>query len=73
MASNPKLSDAVEEWNGSVWIKDKWTDEEKAQALNILSSTEAHSAAPTQDQIEKQQQAFDQFRRNAGTNWNVFY
>jgi SAM-dependent methyltransferase len=61
------------EWNGSVWIKDNWTDEEKTQALSILSSAEAKSAVTTQEQIEKQQQAFDQFRRNAGTNWNVFY
>lgn len=60
-----------QQWNGNIWIHDNWTDEEKAQALNRLSSNDQTTA--THEQLEMQQRAFNQFRRNAGTNWNVFY
>jgi SAM-dependent methyltransferase len=62
-------------WNGDVWINDNWTDEEKAQTLRQLTQSETHhrSTQAETKETEKRQQAMYLFRRNAGTNWNVFY
>ena len=62
------MASTQEQWNGNVWINDQWTDEDKTQALKRLALT-----TPSEEQLKKQSQALSQFRRNAGTNWNVFY
>lgn len=61
---------------GDIWIHDHWTEEEKAEARDRLlaSSTRfRRGKVLLLDEEEEQEQAFQQFRRNASTNWNVFY
>ncbi|KAL9186261.1 hypothetical protein ACHAXT_005499 [Thalassiosira profunda] len=53
-------------WKGDVWIPDEWTEEDRSAALNRLDASSSRSQ-------DEQQSAFDEFRRNASTNWNVFY
>lgn len=70
-------------WKGDVWIDDNWTAEDKAKALELIasSSSSSPSVQAKQQQIqsdeEQQQQhphvVFNEFRRNASTNWNSFY
>jgi len=72
-------------WKGDVWIDDNWTAEEKAKALELLASSSSPSVVQAkqqsqhhQDEEQQQQQqqrqvVFNEFRRNASTNWNSFY
>lgn len=85
MATVPEISSAAEDeqqqssqWTGDVWIQDHWTEEEKAEARGRLaaSSRFCRGGQDADDCEQRQQQqahAFQQFRRNASTNWNVFY
>jgi SAM-dependent methyltransferase len=85
MATVPEISSAAEDeqqqssqWTGDVWIQDHWTEEDKAEARGRLaaSSRFCRGGQDANDcELRQQQQAhaFQQFRRNASTNWNVFY
>ena len=68
-------------WTGNVWIQDQWTEEDKSQARDRLLLDATASSSSQQPQQQQQQderhlqqtRAFHEFRRNASTNWNVFY
>mmetsp|Transcript_9818 Transcript_9818/g.22979 ORF Transcript_9818/g.22979 Transcript_9818/m.22979 type:complete len:638 (-) Transcript_9818:861-2774(-) len=50
-----------EEWTGDVWVRDEWTEEEKAKARSRL-----HASG-------KESRCYEQFRNDSSTNWNNFY
>ena len=63
-------------WKGDVWIHDNWTAEDKAKALDLLGSSTSrakHQDDPDEDGQQQRNIVFNQFRRNASTNWNSFY
>ena len=67
-------------WTGNIWIKDEWTDQDKSEARDRLvavavNNNGASSSTKEQEQVEqtRKRTAFNEFRRNASTNWNVFY
>eukprot|EP00985_Skeletonema_marinoi_P022548 scaffold14436_cov135-Skeletonema_marinoi.AAC.1 len=65
-------------WKGDVWIDDNWTAEDKAKALELLAASPSSVQAKQPQHQEQQQQqrqvvVFNEFRRNASTNWNSFY
>ena len=52
-------------WTGDVWKSDDWTEEQKAEARNkIISSQTTHTNTGV---------AYQEFRRNASSNWSSFY
>jgi len=52
-------------WTGDVWKSDDWTEEQKAEARNkIVSSQTTHATTGA---------AYQEFRRNASSNWSSFY
>ncbi|KAL7529552.1 LOW QUALITY PROTEIN: hypothetical protein ACHAXR_003022 [Thalassiosira sp. AJA248-18] len=59
-------------WTGNVWIQDEWTDEDKFQARDRLAAA-SRQQQKQQERKQEQKRAFREFRRNASTNWNVFY
>ena len=61
---------ATKNWTGDVWIDDSWSAEDKAKALELLSNSSSEQDKQHQSQ---QQVVFNQFRRNASSNWNSFY
>ena len=74
-ADDPKHQPS--QWTGDIWIQDHWTEEDKAEARERLaaSSRFRRGKMGKDDAYEQRQQelAFQQYRRNASTNWNAFY
>ena len=61
-------------WKGDVWIHDNWTAEDKAKALDLLGSSTSrakHQEDPDEDGQQQRNIVFNQFRRNASTNWKA--
>jgi len=50
-------------WTGDVWKSDDWTEEQKAEARNKISSQTTQTTGA----------AYQEFRRNASSNWSSFY
>lgn len=66
-------------WTGDIWIQDHWTEEEKAEARDRLAASSRYRREKLDEDDENkseqrhQEIAFQQFQRNASTNWNAFY
>ncbi len=76
-ADDPKQQ-ASSQWTGDIWIQDHWTEEDKAEARDRLAASSRFRHGKVVDEGDDYEQrqhelAFQQYRRNASTNWNVFY
>lgn len=67
------ISEENVSWKGDIWIDDSWTAEDKAKAMEELHALEHQQHTNDKQQHQQRQEVFDQFRRNASTNWNSFY
>ena len=58
-------------WTGNIWKADDWTEEQKSQAQDTLQTSKASQL--NDGGASSSAAAYQDFRRNASSNWNVFY